>query len=42
MDRKDSKVIVGIDLGGTTIKIGIVNTAYEITAIHPDRCRKTL
>lgn len=32
MDRKDSKVIVGIDLGGTTIKIGIVNTAYEITA----------
>lgn len=32
MDREESKVIVGIDLGGTAMKIGIVNTAYEIIA----------
>ncbi|MDE6847106.1 MAG: ROK family protein [Lachnospiraceae bacterium] len=32
MTGKESKVIVGIDLGGTSIKIGIVNMTYEIIA----------
>lgn len=32
MPEKESKIIVGIDLGGTAIKIGIVNREYEIIA----------
>lgn len=32
MSEKESNVIVGIDLGGTAIKIGIVNKRYEIVA----------
>lgn len=32
MSGKENKVIVGIDLGGTAIKIGIVNKMYEIVA----------
>lgn len=32
MAGKESRVIVGVDLGGTAMKIGIVNTAYEIIA----------
>lgn len=32
MVRKESKVIVGIDLGGTAVKMGIVNMGYEIIA----------
>lgn len=32
MEGKESKVIVGIDLGGTAIKIGIVNKMYDIVA----------
>lgn len=32
MAEKENKVILGIDLGGTAIKIGIVNRAYDIIA----------
>lgn len=32
MSEKESRIIVGIDLGGTAIKIGIVNKVYEVVA----------
>ncbi len=32
MSKRESKVIVGIDLGGTAVKIGILNQEYEILA----------
>ena len=32
MSETGKKVAVGIDLGGTAVKIGILNAAYEILA----------
>ena len=32
MSEKKEKVMVGIDLGGTGIKIGIVDLSYEMIA----------
>lgn len=32
MSETEKKVVVGIDLGGTAVKIGILNAAYEILA----------
>lgn len=32
MPEKENKIIVGIDLGGTAIKIGLVNREYELVA----------
>ncbi len=42
MSGKENKVIIGIDLGGTAVKIGIVNRAYDIiaqTSIPTDAAR---
>lgn len=32
VSEKESRVLLGIDIGGTAVKIGIVNEAYEIIA----------